>query len=266
MTPIQLDAYFDRIRWNGDTAPTLGTLHNLLLAHTANIPFENLDVLIGRGVSLDIEALQKKLVHDRRGGYCFEHATLFAKVLEVLGFKPVRHSARVILFSSRRDSPRTHMFLTVQVEGRRYVLDPGFGAYSSRVPLPLTPSEAASGANDRRVVRDGDVFVLQIRRGEEMEPAWVSNLEEDNPVDFELANYWTATHPGSPFRNIMMLSSVRPDGRVSVMNRNVTRTRGEETLSSELTGRSALRALLAEHFGFDLPEVEQLRVPAIPEW
>src|SRR5947207_7172356 len=75
---FDLDAYFARIRWDGAPCPTLDTLAGLLQAHMAHIPFENLDVLLCRPVRLDLESLQRKLVHSRRGGYCFEHATLFA--------------------------------------------------------------------------------------------------------------------------------------------------------------------------------------------
>jgi len=85
-------------------------------------------------------------------------------------------------------------------------------------------------------------------------------------ADFEMANHFVATHPTSPFVNGIMLSAVTPDGRVNVMNRDVTVIRGSEASASQLADRAALRALLAEHFGFDMPEIERLRVPAIPEW
>ena len=90
---LDLDAYFNRIRWGGDTRPTYETLAQLVRAHMRYIPFENLDVLLGRGIRIDIESVQEKLVRAQRGGYCFEHATLFAAVLERLGFEPVRHAS-----------------------------------------------------------------------------------------------------------------------------------------------------------------------------
>ncbi|HEX5121746.1 MAG TPA: arylamine N-acetyltransferase, partial [Rhodanobacteraceae bacterium] len=92
---LDLDAYLARIGWTGGREPTFATLAGILRAHVRTIPFENLDVLLGRAIDLDLRALQRKLVHARRGGYCFEHATLFAAVLEALGFAPLRHSARV---------------------------------------------------------------------------------------------------------------------------------------------------------------------------
>src|ERR1700727_314376 len=134
---LDLTAYFERIHWTGDAAPVLETIKGLLIAHMRAIPFEHLDVLRGKTIALDLEGLQAKLVRARRGGYCFEHVTLFAAVLEQLGFHPVRHSARVILFRPRAESPRGHMFLTVPLSGQTFVVDPGFGAMAPRMPIPL---------------------------------------------------------------------------------------------------------------------------------
>ena len=117
MPTVDLDAYFQRIRWTGATMPTFDTLAGILRAHDAAIPFENLDVLLGRPIRLDLDSIQAKLVTASRGGYCFEHATLFAAVLEQLGFQPTRHAARVILFDPPSEAARSHMFLTVAVDG-----------------------------------------------------------------------------------------------------------------------------------------------------
>lgn len=258
---LDLDAYFDRIQWRSAIAPTYATLAGLLDAHRTHIPFENIDVLLGRPVRLDLEGLQAKLVQARRGGYCFEHATLFAAVLEALGFEPVRHAARVIVFR-----PRTHMFLSVALDGARYVVDPGFGLFGSRLPLPLDGTGVPADRPTHRMAREGDYWVMHATRDGAQIPAWVSTLEAENPIDFEVANHFTATHPGSLFVNWIMASAVTPEGRVNVMNRNVTHLRGDATTTAQLPDRTALRAVLAEHFGFDLPEVETLRVPGIPDW
>ena len=127
---IDLDAYLQRIHWSGDRDPTLETLAGLIKAHTAHIPFENLDILLGRTVRLDLDSLQAKIVGARRGGYCFEHATLFAAVLEALGFQLARHAARVVLFGPLAEAKRDHMFMTVIVGGATYVVDPGFGPFA----------------------------------------------------------------------------------------------------------------------------------------
>jgi N-hydroxyarylamine O-acetyltransferase len=267
MSSVALGAYFERIEWGGPTTPRYDTLAGLLGAHMSRIPFEALDVLLGRPVHLDLEPLQHKLVSSRRGGYCFEHATLFAAVLEQLGFAPVRHTARVVLVVPRHASPRTHMVLTVPTPDGTFIVDPGLGGLAPRVPVPLIDGvQARADYEVHWMARDGNQWVLRSSAGGNAVDCWVSSLEADNPVDFEVGNHYTATHPMSPFLNRIMLRALTPSGRVTVMNRDVTVRNGAESRSYQLADRSALRSLLVEHFGFDLPQVEQLRVPSIPEW
>jgi len=267
MTPFELNAYLDRIEWGRDTPPTLDTVGALLQAHMMHIPFENLDVLLGRPVRLDLDGLRDKLVRARRGGYCFEHMTLFAAVLEALGFRPVRHSARVVLRLPRTESPRTHMFLTLAVKDETFVLDPAFGGTAAALPIPLIEC-APSGPGDAThwMVREGGYWIMRHLVGGRHTDGWVSTLEQDYPADFELASHFTATHPSSGFVNHLMLSVLKPDGRIGIIDRDVTVRRGGDIQSFQIADRAALRAILTEHFGFDLPDVEGLRVPMIPEW
>lgn len=264
--PFDLNAYLGRIGWRGPVRADCATLAGLLAAHVAHIPFENFDVLLGRGVGLDLPVLQAKLIGARRGGYCFEHATLFAVALETIGFRPIRHAARVVAFRPLDQAPRTHMFLSVTTEGVRYVVDPGFGLYASPVPLPLDGSGVPPGVPTHRIAREGSSWILYAMRDEAMAPAWVSTLEAAHPIDFEVANHYTATHPASHFMNSILATAVIADGRVNVMNRNVTQIRGGRAEKTELADRKELRRLVGRHFGFDLPELETMRVPSVPEW
>jgi N-hydroxyarylamine O-acetyltransferase len=268
MTPgIDLDAYFERIGWQGPTNATFETLSGLVPAHMTAIPFENLDVLLGRPVRLDLEGVQAKLVRARRGGYCFEHGTLLAAVLERLGFRPLRHSARVTMMSPRSASPRSHMFLTVPLHEGRFVVDAGFGSLAAPFPVPLLDGEQTRTDDTTHwMARDGDLWMLRARSAGRTIDAWVSTLEEDHPVDFEMANHYVSTHSASPFVNRILMRALAADGRVTIMNRDVTLCRGNVAHASQLADRAALRALLVEHFGFDLPEVERIRVPSIEEW
>ena len=265
--PFDAAAYLDRIGWRGGLEASLGVLTGLMRAHMRAIPFENLDVLLGRGVRVDLDSVFAKLVTARRGGYCFEHATLFAAALAHAGYAPVAHSARVVMVTPRSAAPRTHMFLSVAFEGTTYVLDPGFGGHGPLVPLPLVDQpEIREGSDIHRLVRRDGEWVLETSIGGTMTPLWMSTLEPDSPIDFLMANHFTSTWPESPFVNRLMLRALTPDGRVSVMNRDVTVLRGAASEKRELADRAALRMLLVEHFGFDLPEAESVRVPAVPEW
>jgi N-hydroxyarylamine O-acetyltransferase len=260
---MDLDAYLARIGYTGSLEPNHDTLTALLQAHMTTIPFENLDVLLGRGVRLDLDSLQAKLVTARRGGYCYEHATLFQAVLEQVGFRTSAHAARVILMSPRTQSPRTHMFLTVATPEGRFMVDPGFGGHAPRLPIELQDGAEVRVENDtHRLVRDEWGWMLRVQTGDKSIDAWVSTLEAENPIDFELANHFTSTHPKSPFTSRLMMRAFAKGTRVGVMNRDVTI--GGETL--QLADRQALRGLLREWFGFDLAEVTELRIPSVPEW
>ncbi|MBN6055703.1 arylamine N-acetyltransferase, partial [Nonomuraea sp. RK-328] len=103
---LDLDAYLTRIGRGAPRTPSAETLRSLHRAHVTSIPFENLDVVLGRGARIDLESLQHKLVGRRRGGYCHEHNLLFAAALERLGFRVTRHLARIRL--GRLHLPRTH--------------------------------------------------------------------------------------------------------------------------------------------------------------
>jgi N-hydroxyarylamine O-acetyltransferase len=220
------------------------------------IPFENLDVLLGYKPRLDLDSLQRKLIDNRRGGYCYEHATLFAAVLGELGFAVRTHSARVVMVTPRAAAPRTHMFLSVAAE--HVMLDPGFGGAAPRVPVPLDGTLAGA----HRLVREDDEYVLE-QAGQRL---WMSTLEPDLPIDFEMANHFTATHPSSHLTQGIAMRAFADGGEVRIRNRTVTLIRGGETQTYQLAGRKQLRELVAQHFGFDLAAIETMHVPAIPEW
>ena len=127
------------------------------------------------------------------------------------------------------------------------------------------PDKGADRASHWKA-RDGENRVLRTRSEGETVDCWVSTLDADNPVDFDVGNHYTATHPASPFVNRLMLRAETDDGSIRVMNRNVKTVRADRVYDTLLDDRAQLRAMLDTHFGFDLPEVLSLRVPAIEEW
>jgi len=196
---IDLDAYFRRISYEGPTDPSLATLNGIMSAHVQAIPFENLDVLLGRPVSLSPEALVRKLVHERRGGYCFEQNLLFATALEQIGFAVTRLMARV-RYRTTAVLPRTHMMLLVEADGAKWIADVGFGAEGLLHPVPFGAGiESRQFLWTYRVVAAGDRFVMQSLRAGAWIDMYVFTLEPQHPIDFEVANHYTSTHPSSRF-------------------------------------------------------------------
>lgn len=202
---LDRDACLQRLAWSGDLRNDYATLAALVDAHMARIPFENLDVLLGRGIRIDLTSIQAKLVHARRGGYCFEHATLFAAVLDAIGFAPVRHIARVVMALPREASPRTQMFLSVPLAEETFVVDPGFGSMAPRMPVPLAEGKRARAEGIAHgLTRDGSGWLLRAAMPDKTVDCWYSARARDPPVDFEVGNHFTATYPSSPLLALVM--------------------------------------------------------------
>ena len=138
---FDLDAYLDRIKYSGPRTATIETLQAIHALHPAAIPFENLNPLLGWPVALDVESLQAKLVSAGRGGWCFEHNTLFRCALEALGFSVTSLAARVLWGATPGSpiGPRSHMALLVDLDGVPYIADVGFGGNVLTTPLRLEP-------------------------------------------------------------------------------------------------------------------------------
>jgi N-hydroxyarylamine O-acetyltransferase len=264
--PFDLDLYLSRIGYGGPTKPDLASLSGLLAAHMNAIPFENIDVLLGRPIRLDLEALQKKIVTDRRGGYCFEQGALFLAALRALGFDASARTARVILVLKPDASPRGHMVLAVRLPEGEFVADPGLGGLGCRAPIPLDGTPAREGDELWSIRTEDRKRVLQVESAERRLDAWIAGFDEDNWADFEVANHWYSTHPASPMVNRVMLRAMIPGGRLTVMNRDATVRANGETERFELKDRAALRGLVREHCGFDCPEIETMRIPSTPDW
>jgi N-hydroxyarylamine O-acetyltransferase len=196
---VDLDAYFDRIGYNGPHTATAETLRALHRAHMTIICFENVDIVLGKGISLDMTSLQTKLVNSGRGGYCFEHNLLFAAVLERLGFPVTRQLARV-----RRGSQgiryRSHATLIVEADAQLWLVDVGYGEEGLIEPIQFVDGATLTvGDWTWRVDDEVDYWVLRCLHANSWFDVYALRLEHHHPIDFEVANYYTSTNPRSIF-------------------------------------------------------------------
>jgi len=250
-TTVDLDAYFDRIGYTGSRDAAVGLLVALHRHHAAAIPFENLDVLLRRPIRLDLDSLQAKLVTARRGGYCFEHNTLFAAVLRDLGFDVGTLEARVRPPGATRTLPRTHMVLRVDVDGRRFLVDVGFGGDGPVGPVDLDGIPTDQGLDTYRVVDEDRTKVLQVRRDTHWQDLYAFGLEPALAVDFDVANHYTSTHPGSPFTQTLTVQrSVNGERRI-LRHRTLTIRSAAGTVVREVA-EEQLTDVLRDLFGLEL--------------
>jgi N-hydroxyarylamine O-acetyltransferase len=248
---LDLDAYLARIGLRG--RPGLAQLHR---AHVTSIPFENLDPQRGVPVSLVPADLERKLVAGRRGGYCFEHNLLLKAALEALGAEVDLFLARV-----RRGAepgvtrPRSHLVLRVRAGEGSWHADVGFGLGGLLEPLPFGPGPPAEQSGWRlRVVEDGPDLVLQSRERD----GWVDLygfLPRPVPfIDVETSNWWTSTHPRSPFVTGLVVGIQATDGtRTSVTDWGGLALTEHTPAGTSVTAisRKSLPELLATRFALD---------------
>lgn len=263
-----LAAYFARIGYTGARSPTLATLQALSLAHACAIPFENLDVLLGRGIDLDPAAVERKLIHARRGGYCFEQNSHFLHVLTALGYRVTPLSARV-RYQRPRDftPPRTHLFLRVDLDADGiWLADVGIGGLSLTSPIPFDDSgrELSTAHEPRRILREGARLFHQARLGAEWHDVYEFTGEEMPPIDRELGNWYTSAHPNSHFRSRLIAARATPEGgRLTLQNHDFTRRApGGLAETRRLGSPDELLVVLARDFGLHLPAGTHLPVPA----
>jgi N-hydroxyarylamine O-acetyltransferase len=239
----------------------LDTLQAVHALHPAAIPFENLNPLLGWPVALDVDALQAKLVTGGRGGWCFEHNTLFRHALEALGFSVTSLAARV-LWNAAPESPigpRSHMLLRVDLNGLAYIADVGFGGNVLTAPLRLEPHVAQPTPHEpHRLVPLENGFALEALLNEQWMALHRFTLEPQFPADYEVSNWYLCHHPSSFFRQMLIGARVKAEGRYALRNNELVIHRKSGTEKRTLAGALALRSCLEIDFGLRLPEAPEL--------
>lgn len=259
MSDVNLNAYFERLGFSGSIAPNLTTLETLHALHPAAIPFENLSPLMDQPVLLDQQSLEQKLLHDKRGGYCFEHNLLFKRVLAELDFTVRSYAARS-LWGHAADAirPVNHMMLVVEIGGMSYLCDVGFGATTPTAPLKLRADiEQTTPHETFRLSAIGEAFRLDVLIGEEWRPMYQFDLVEHTEEDYAaLSDIIAADHRA---RNLLVAARAEKGVRHNLsLNRLTTYTVGAERERREFSSVAEMRDVLANVFGINLPPAELL--------
>lgn len=256
---VDLDAYCARVGYHGRLAPDLETLRALQERHAAAIVFEAVDVLLGRGVDLASGVIDGKLIAARRGGYCFEQNNLLMRVLQSIGFSVEALLARVY-YRVPPDSPArptNHMTLRVTLEESDWLVDVGFGGLVPTSPLRMDErGPQATRHESFRLVPLADSLMLEAHCGGEWLVLYELLREPRVHADFELANWYTSTHPESPFRRNLVVARTTPEARHALLDNRLTiRTSGGEVKRRLLDADGIERAL------------ERIfSLPVTPEW
>jgi arylamine N-acetyltransferase len=258
---LDLNRYFDRINYRGAAEPNLDVLQDLVTGHTRMIPFENLDPVMGVPVDdLSPEALTDKLVHRRRGGYCYEHNGLMGYVLAEVGFRVRRLAGRVI-WTLPPDAPvpaQTHTVLAVAFPGSQgsYLVDVGFGGQTPTSPIRFETGSVQQTTHEPYRLEDrGDGLVLQALIRGEWQPLYEFTMRTQPEIDLKVGSWFVSTHPSSHFVTGLMVARVTDDARLNLAGRKLAIHRPNASEKFRLDDAAAVVDALRDRFGINVADV-----------
>lgn len=263
-SPLRLHAYLERIGYDGPLTPSVETLRRLHRAQVMSIPFENINLFLGRPIKVDPASIVTKLVDEQRGGYCYELNGLFFLVLQHLGFTVTPLAARV--FNGEAFMPPSHRLTMIDIEGERWIADVGFGGNGliEAVPLELE-REFPQYLDSYHYISDLQLgYVFQHKLAGHWRNLYAFTLEERHPADYERMNHFTSTSPESHFTQHTICAIATDEARIILYNDELKIRRPDETITTTIEGRDAYLETLQRYFGIVLPRNTRLQSPYSP--
>lgn len=219
MEDLDLENYFLRIGYEGPREVSFSVLSQIHQRQVRAIPYENISVLLGQPIQIDLSSIHEKLIVQKRGGYCFELNRLMWMALEKIGFVVKPLAARVFYrVPEGVVRPRTHMVLSVEIEGEQYLIDPGFGGFSLPEPLRMKVGiEQNSSHGLYRLEAWQEEISVMAKVQNEWQLLYRITFCESLFQDFELPNWYLSTHPNSHFRERFLLARIADEGRYTML-------------------------------------------------
>lgn len=254
---LDVPAYLARIAYDGPVAPTLSVLQALHLAHLRTVPFENLDIHLGRPISLAEEDLFAKVVGRRRGGFCYELNGLFAALLREIGYEVTLLAAQFPLPDGREPIEFDHLVLRVAAPGMAPVLaDVAAGRNGIVGPLVIgsdaAQAQPAAGASFRLQSEGSITWLLRQEPGGEWERSYRFTWRPRQLTDFDAGSRYHQTSPDSGFTQKRICTLMTPNGRVTLADNLLITTRNGDRHEQLLPDDEAWLAALGAHFGIEL--------------
>lgn len=249
---MDVPAYLARIGFAGPTDPSPETLRDLHLAHLLEVPFENLDISLGRQITCDESRFLHKIVNLHRGGFCYELNGAFAALLRELGFRVTLLSARVAREDGTASPDFDHLALRVDLD-EPWLADVGFGD-SFLEPLRLNAEAAQEQRGGPfRIVPVGDVRIVQRQLTDaNWKALYQFTLKPRRLEDFEPRCQFQQTSPDSHFTGQRVCTLPTNEGRITLSDRKLIRTAGNHREENMLRDEQEWRDVLLERFGVRL--------------
>ncbi|EQC48705.1 N-acetyltransferase [Bacteriovorax sp. BSW11_IV] len=231
-----------------------------ILKHLKNYPFNNVDILLGQGeiLSLADHALEDKISHRKRGGYCFEHNKFFKEDLRKAGYESQYALGRVIYGNNDADNPKTHLVNIVTINDQKYLADVGFGPYNPSVLVPLNGVEVGAHNNTtyRVVLCERGYYRLELKKEEGFFSLYQFELNNYTEADLRLSNFYANTHPDSKFVNSFVISIFANDGVKFMSNDMFSHINNGVRVDEKIESAERLYLLLVEVFKISISAFE----------
>lgn len=248
--------YLHRLGYTAAPPPTLDTLSRLVRRHTEAFPFDTLSTFLQQPVPMDLPSLERKLLYEERGGYCYELNRLFLALLHRLGFDARPLTGRVVMGGPEDAiTARTHMVVLVIVDGVRYLADVGFGGMVPTAPLRLDSEDIQATPHEPyRIVRQGQAYLLRAQVAGEWRALYRFDLQPQAEIDLEMGNWYVATHPDSSFRGRLTAARTGPGLRKALQgDRYSVHRLGAPSEQRRLGSADGIIAVLRDEFGIRAP-------------
>lgn len=252
---MQIERYLARLDFRAAPKPDVMTLRELHRAHMQTVPFENLDIHLGRKIVLNEDLLFTKIVERRRGGICYELNGLFARLLTDIGFNVSMVAAEVFKEDGTTGPLFDHMALLVEIDDDRYLADVGFG---DSFVSPLLLSDAGDQTQDRRIYRiqqDANAFTVMVGSSADnnvMKPSFRFSTQPRQLSDFDEMCTYHQTSVYSHFTRKEICSRAALSGRITLSGNQLIETANESRRVVELASIDERRQALIQHFGISL--------------
>lgn len=250
----QINLYLKKMNYKDEVKIDYNTLSKLQIAHLTNIPYENIDVLNKKSLSLDAQDLFNKMILNKRGGYCFELNGLYSNLLKSLGFNVTNLAGRFI-YQDGKTRMRLHRILKVDIDGKSYISDVGVLSELPRKSLELIVDKVQNdGKCDYKFELDEnkEYILYQKKPNKDWKQIYSFSLEPQLDIDYVLPSFYCETHLNSPFINSMKVAIYTEEEHIRLFDGELIFYKDGEVRRLEKICDKELEDVLKKYFGIEL--------------
>lgn len=253
MNAKQIKKYLERIGITEDAQISEEWLQKMIFQNLTHVPFENLDT-IEKGIapSLEDEDIYRKVVEERRGGWCFELNKVFMRLLQSIGYEAYPVAVRIIWMRPALTAP-THRATIVTMGDQFYYVDIGYGGPGPKGLVVLKEGVQVIGGVKFNVVNlHGNVWQIEREYEDVFSPMLHFELKEIPEIDFNLPNFYCAKNENVIFSGRIVCNLMTEDGNIGFNDKVLTIKKGDEVTTTEYQTKDEILSVLKQYFGLEL--------------